>query len=149
MRITRVIAILLIGLLVIAGGCSSPAPVPAAPSMPTMPNMPVPPVPTPVPPTPVPAPTPPSPPAVQGPYDIWIPGNAFSPTTLTVPLGTKVTWTNYDGNPHTVTSGLFDSGLLGYGQSFSYTFTDNGTYNYYCKPHEEMSGKVIVPALQR
>lgn len=152
MRITRIIVILLIGLLVIAGGCSSPAPVPTEPAMPTMPNMPVPPVPTlppptpapPTPVTPVPAPpTPASPPAVQGPYDIWIPGNSYSPVTLTVPVGTKVTWTNKDGNPHTVTSGLFDS-YLGYGQSFSYTFTDRGTYNYYCKPHDEMSGKVIV-----
>ena len=164
MRITRIIVILLIGLLVIAGGCSSPAPVPTEPAMPTMPNMPVPPVPTlppptPTPPTPAPAPTTPPapptpapapptptpPPAVQGPYDIWIPGNTFNPITLTVPVGTNVTWTNKDGNPHTVTSnnGLFDS-FLAFGQSFIYTFTERGSFSYYCKPHDEMSGKVIV-----
>ncbi len=137
MRIAGIIAIPLVGLLVIAGACASPAPAPTVPVTPVTPTMPTSPAPAP--------PTPPTPSAVQGPYDIWIPGNAFNPTILTVPLGTKVTWTNKDGNPHTVTSnnGLFDS-FLGYGQSFSYTFTDRGTYNYYCKPHDEMSGKVIV-----
>lgn len=153
MRITKIVAILIFGLVVIAGGCSSPAPVPPEPVMPTMPDMP-PPVPTPVtpvpaPPTPAPPPvtpvtTPPTPPpAVQGPYDIWIPGNSFSPATLTVSPGTKVTWTNKDGNLHTVTSGLFDA-YLAYGQSFSYTFTERGIFTIYCKPHEEMSGKIIV-----
>ena len=156
MRITKIIAISLIGLLVVAGACASPVvpapPPPPPPPTPTTPANPPPITPvTPAPPsiTPVtPPPTPPTPtppPAVQGPYDIWIPGNSFSPITLTVPLGTNVTWTNKDGNPHTVTSnnGLFDS-FLAFGQSFSYTFTDRGTYNYYCKPHDEMTGKIIV-----
>ncbi|MDO8715880.1 MAG: hypothetical protein Q7J73_03610 [Dehalococcoidales bacterium] len=91
MRITRIIAILLIGLLVIAGACSSPV----APVSPT--PIPTPTIPAPAPPTPTtpalvtPPPAPATPKAVQGPYDIWIPGNAYSPTTLTVPVGTKVT----------------------------------------------------------
>jgi amicyanin len=70
----------------------------------------------------------------------------YSPETLTVKAGTTVTWTNKDSIGHTVTTKatLFDSGLLGKGQSYSYTFTQAGSYEYYCIPHPYMVGKVIV-----
>ena len=65
---------------------------------------------------------------------------------LTVPVGTKVVWTNNDAMQHTVTeaNGLFDSGNVGAGDSFSFTFTKEGTYNYACKIHSSMQGQVIV-----
>jgi plastocyanin len=71
---------------------------------------------------------------------------AFSPDTLTIKAGTTVTWTNQDDVNHTVTSytGLFDSGELGKGGTFSYTFTQPGTYKYHCIPHVNMVATIIV-----
>ena len=74
----------------------------------------------------------------------------FAPQTLTVKAGTKVTWTNHDSTPHTVTStngpstsasptGLFDSGQLASGATFSFTFTKAGTYYYECTIHASMA----------
>jgi plastocyanin len=75
---------------------------------------------------------------------------AFSPSTLTVKAGTKVTWTNNDGATHDVastdgpgtdaaTTGLFAGGPLGSGESFSYTFAKAGTYYYECTIHASMA----------
>jgi len=71
---------------------------------------------------------------------------AFSPDTLTIKAGTTVTWTNQDDATHTVTSytGLFDSGNLGKGDTFSYTFTQPGTYKYHCVTHANMVATIIV-----
>jgi amicyanin len=73
---------------------------------------------------------------------------AFSPTPLTVKVGTTVTWTNKDNVDHTVTttSGpvMFDSKNIASGQTFSYTFTQAGTYNYICTIHPFMTGQVVV-----
>lgn len=71
---------------------------------------------------------------------------AYAPATITVKVGTTVTWTNKDTVRHTVTAdnGLFDSGLFGKGESFSYTFTEAGTYSYFCIPHTYMKGVVVV-----
>ena len=75
---------------------------------------------------------------------------SFTPQTLTVKAGTKVTWTNNDSTTHTVTStngpgtnaattSLFSSGSLNGGQSFSFTFTKAGTYYYECTIHASMA----------
>lgn len=82
---------------------------------------------------------------VQGPYDVWILERDFSPSLLTIPAGTTVTWTSKAGEPHTVTSpiGLFDAGLDP-GQSYSYTFTNPGVYEIICTPHSEMSATITV-----
>lgn len=76
---------------------------------------------------------------------IIIPGREFSPPSLTVPVGAKVTWTNRDIEAHTITSdsGLF-SALLNTNDSFSFTFTEPGTYNYHCENRPEMTGTVTV-----
>lgn len=60
--------------------------------------------------------------------------------------GTKVTWTNNDGAPHTVTSdsGAFGSQTLNQGNTFSFTFTSAGTFPYHCAFHPGMKGTVIV-----
>lgn len=76
----------------------------------------------------------------EGPQD-------FSVNVLTVKVGTTVTWTNSDpGQMHTVTdvNGAFDSGFLETGQTFSYTFTEVGEFEYHCLPHPWMRAKVIV-----
>lgn len=76
--------------------------------------------------------------------------NFFDQANITVPAGTTVTWVQNGDNPHTTTSydGLWDSGMIagGSGESFSYTFEEPGTYEYYCIPHEAlgMVGTVTV-----
>jgi plastocyanin len=76
--------------------------------------------------------------------------NFFDPATITVGPGTTVTWVQSGNNPHTTTSygGLWDSGLIegGSGGTFSFTFEEPGTYDYFCIPHEDlgMVGSVTV-----
>jgi plastocyanin len=72
----------------------------------------------------------------------------FQPLELTVPVGTRVTWTNQGEDAHTVVSdsGLFRSGGLDTGESFSFTFDKAGTYHFTCSVHPRMVGTVIVRA---
>jgi len=72
--------------------------------------------------------------------------NSFSPNPVEVKVGETVTWINDDSGRHTVTSkdGFFDSGMMGKGQSFSYTFDKTGEYTYHCEPHPNMVGTVVV-----
>ena len=80
---------------------------------------------------------------------VEISGFAFQPATVTIQVGDTVTWTNLDGAAHTATDtgpqALFD-GVMDNGESFSYTFTQAGTFNYFCTFHPEMTGTVIVQA---
>jgi len=71
---------------------------------------------------------------------------AFDPPTLTVPVGTTVTWTNNDSTTHTVTAddGSFDSGNVDRGGTFSFTFSTAGTINYHCKIHPNMTASITV-----
>jgi len=71
---------------------------------------------------------------------------SFGPQTLTVPMGTTVTWTNRDDIPHTIvsTDGVFKSKVRDTDETFSYTFTKSGTYTYFCSVHPKMTGKIIV-----
>ncbi|HVP36682.1 MAG TPA: cupredoxin domain-containing protein [Terriglobales bacterium] len=70
----------------------------------------------------------------------------FDPPTFTVRVGTSVTFTNLGYHDHSVTSdkGVFDSGTLAPGQSFSFTFQDMGEFSFHCKFHPEMLAKIIV-----
>jgi len=83
----------------------------------------------------------------NGQYQVKIDNFSFGPATLTVPVGTTVTWINQDDVPHNVvsTDGKdIKSPVLDTDQKFSYTFTKAGTYDYYCKIHPMMTAKVIV-----
>jgi plastocyanin len=71
---------------------------------------------------------------------------AFSPATLTITAGDTVTWTNSDTVAHTATGSGFDSGLLDQGDSYSFTFSAAGTYDYVCTPHPTMTGQIVVQA---
>jgi plastocyanin len=70
----------------------------------------------------------------------------FGPDALTVPVGTTVTWTNNDGDEHTVVAKdqSFSSPALAKGQTFSYTFTKAGKYDYLCSIHPFMVASVTV-----
>jgi plastocyanin len=70
----------------------------------------------------------------------------FSPEDLTINVGDTVTWTNDDDSPHTVTADddKFNSGNMGEGATWSYTFTEVGAYDYHCNYHGSMTGSVTV-----
>ena len=79
-------------------------------------------------------------------HAVQIKGFAFAPRTITVKVGDTVTWTNEDSARHTATAddGSFDTGLLAKGQSGSVTFDTPGTYMYFCTPHPNMKGTIVV-----
>jgi plastocyanin len=97
-------------------------------------------------------------------HAVTIQGIAFAPNKLTVPSGTKVTWTNKDNVKHTVTSGkpgkdaipgvskgtsphatgVFDHPMSATGGTFSFTFKKPGTYTYFCRIHSSMRASIIV-----
>ena len=78
--------------------------------------------------------------------EVKIDNFSFGPQTLTVPVGTTVTWTNRDDIPHTVvsTDGVFKSRVQDTDEKFSHTFTKAGTYPYFCSVHPKMTGKIVV-----
>ena len=101
-------------------------------------------------------------PAANGPNVVTIHLVAFDPPALEVAPGTTVTWTQTDkGSVHTVTSGTvdtdptgattthadgrFDSGQLAEDKQFTFTFSEPGTYPYFCVIHQAtMRGEVRV-----
>ena len=112
-------AFALIATVAIAAACSSPAAAPAATSAP----------------------------AAAASVNIDVQGFKFPPNTDVAP-GTKVTWTNKDGDAHTVTStgsgGPLNSPAMATNDTFSYTFTTAGTFNYLCTIHPFMTAVVTV-----
>lgn len=102
----------------------------------------------------------------QGENEVISIGLKFMPETITVPVGTTVTWTNDETIGHTITSGawgdinestgirgsqsadgLFDHDLAPKGQegdTFTFTFDEPGEYPYFCEPHLAMNAMVIV-----
>jgi plastocyanin len=111
-----------------SGGYSSPAPSPS--------------------PTPSPAPSPSVPSsAVSIPMGASTLGRAaYNPASLTVDVGTSVTWTNTDIVSHTSTSDAsgWDSGVVPPGGQFSFVFPTAGTFSYHCAIHPGMVGSVVV-----
>lgn len=71
---------------------------------------------------------------------------SFGPSSIVVPVGTTVTWTNRDDVPHVVSSvdNLFKSKALDTDDHFSFTFTEPGTYEYFCAIHPKMTAKIVV-----
>ena len=76
--------------------------------------------------------------------------DAFSPNPIQVTVGTTVTWTNNDAEPHTVNAGenAAPTGLFDFyippGETSEYTFTESGEYPYFCILHPNMVGTVLV-----
>jgi len=83
----------------------------------------------------------------------------YNPSTIKVPAGSTVTWTNKDTASHTVTYAknpldattwdldgkiLFGMQLIMPNKSVSWTFKEQGEYPYFCAVHPWMIGKVKV-----
>ena len=84
---------------------------------------------------------------------ITIKNFAFSQAFIIVSKGTTVTWTNQDTTQHQIINdptmipgmgNIFKSGLLGIGQSYSFTFTSTGMFPSHCNIHPSMEGKITV-----
>lgn len=88
--------------------------------------------------------TPTAPPAAGA--EVKIDNFNFAPPTLTIPVGTQVTWTNRDDIPHTVVSDdqSMKSKALDTDEKFTFTFTKPGTYSYFCSLHPKMKGTILV-----
>jgi plastocyanin len=78
--------------------------------------------------------------------EVIIDNFAFAPASLTVSVGTTVTWTNRDNDAHQVysTNDLFKSSPMDTNDKFSFEFKAPGTYPYYCKLHPQMKGQIVV-----
>jgi plastocyanin len=75
----------------------------------------------------------------------------YIPSSIVTEKGKPITWVNEDSSFHTVTSGfygeptgLFDSGYLDPYQSFTLSFDESGTYDYFCTLHPWMKAQIIV-----
>jgi len=73
---------------------------------------------------------------------------SFSPQNVTINVGDTVEWI-WDCDTHSANSGtpgnpdgLFDSGVLNTGATFSYTFLTAGTFPFFCTPHGLCCGMV-------
>ena len=71
---------------------------------------------------------------------------SFSPETLTIKPGTKVTFVNHDDIPHTVVAvdKSFRSKALDTDDSYEFTFTTAGDFDYFCGLHPHMKAKIVV-----
>ena len=103
------------------------------------------------------------PPTTVAPTTTVVPTTTVAPTTTTLPplvevvisgfsfgspiqvsTGQTIRFTNLDGASHTATSGAFDSGNIGSGQSAEITLDTPGNYTYSCSYHPHMTGTIIV-----
>lgn len=78
---------------------------------------------------------------------IGIDNFTFSPAEVTVHAGARVEWVNRDDIPHTVVEAAtarFRSQALDTDDGFGFTFTQPGTFTYFCSLHPTMTGKVVV-----
>jgi plastocyanin len=87
-------------------------------------------------------------PSDADPTTVYIKAFMFTPVTLTVPVGTTVTWQNLDEEPHTIRSvdEQVKTGALDQNERYSFRFDQPGTYKYVCSIHPSMVGTIVVKA---
>jgi plastocyanin len=70
----------------------------------------------------------------------------FLPSKIVVTVGTTVVWTNRGQAGHTATARdkAFGSSTLQFGDTFKFTLTKPGRYQFYCMTHPDMFGEVVV-----
>jgi len=71
---------------------------------------------------------------------------AYKPKSVKIKAGTTVTWISKDAVSHSTTSDthLWDSGFVQNGDTFSYTFTEPGTYKYHSAASLGITGEITV-----
>lgn len=150
------ICVLLVALCIALTACGESSIVPAAPvatpavtSTPSQTTPVVTPTPsqtTPTPEPPTPTPTPSAKPVSS--VTISITGSngqyAFSPQTITVSVGAIVSWKNTTSAPHSISALIFGGGPIPQGGSFSHTYTQAGTFEFWDAYHPSVKGTVIV-----
>ena len=155
--------VIILGVTLVAVACGAEATLTRAPTATptTVPD----PTPTPIPgatqpprqtDTPAPTPTTAPEPSPTASSEVDVEVKNFAHQNVTVQAGSRVTWIQRDGAPHTTTSGvpgeadagdLWDSPTLGPGQKFSHAFTEAGTFRYFCRIHPStMQATVTVVA---
>jgi plastocyanin len=85
-------------------------------------------------------------PVRSGHVTVAITNYAFAPKTLTVRVGTRVSWTNHDATAHTATAdnGSFDTGDVNPNSTRTIEFKHPGTFTYHCAFHAFMTATLIV-----
>jgi plastocyanin len=84
-------------------------------------------------------------PAAAATHTVKIEGMKFVPATLTVQRGDTVVWRNDDVVPHTATAnGVFDSGNIAVGRSWSRAMKKSGRHEVVCTFHPGMKARVVV-----
>ena len=83
-------------------------------------------------------------PTTGGLVQVAIRGFSFVGASTKVVPGTTIIWKNFDDVPHSVIGASFQSKALKKGESYSYKFTKEGTYTYYCGIHPDMKGEIVV-----
>jgi plastocyanin len=86
-----------------------------------------------------------------GANEVWMQGITFVPASKTISVGTTITWTNKDNTTHIVTSGIpnypdgiFKSGSMNNGDTYSFKFNTAGTFKYYCFIHGAMMTATMI-----
>ena len=79
-------------------------------------------------------------------HTVKMEGMVFVPASLTIKPGDSVRWVNTDIVEHTATASnnSWDSKLVAAGKSWKYTFKSKGSFDYLCKYHPLMKGKLVV-----
>ena len=87
-----------------------------------------------------------APSAIAATKNVAITRSGFVPASVTIDVGDTITWTNNDTINRSVVSdaGLFSSGILTPGQSFSNTFSQNGTFRYRDGTRTRIRGTIVV-----
>jgi plastocyanin len=85
-------------------------------------------------------------PSDEATYTVTIKDFGFGPRQLVIPVGSTVTWTNEDEEPHKVAEihNAFTSQPLDTDDGFTYEFKTPGEYKYFCTIHPHMTGTIIV-----
>ena len=79
-------------------------------------------------------------------FDVSIGDHFFDPDMITISVGDRIRWTNNGSTTHRVLSndGLWDSGVLNPGQTYTRTFNDAGSFDYYDPLHVQATGTIEV-----
>ncbi len=86
-------------------------------------------------------------PAAADEVHVKIDNFTFVPAETKIKPGDTVVWENVDDIPHTVVSspvGTFKSKALDTSDTFSFTFANAGSFDYFCSLHPHMKGKIVV-----